>query len=74
LGRSRILLADYLRWQTIDVRITKRINQLIADIKATPFAGLGKPEPLRHKWTATGRAELPASIDWSTASPATRRC
>jgi toxin YoeB len=44
-------LADYLRWQTIDVRITKRINQLIADIKATPFAGLGKPEPLRHQWT-----------------------
>jgi toxin YoeB len=32
-------------------RFSKRIEQLIADIKATPFAGIGKPEPLRHQWT-----------------------
>jgi toxin YoeB len=44
-------LADYHHWQTVDVRIAKRIEQLIADIKATPFAGIGKPEPLRHQWT-----------------------
>lgn len=29
--------------------ILKKIAQLIDDIKANPFDGLGKPEPLKHK-------------------------
>lgn len=39
---------DYLYWQTQDKKILKRINALIADIKRSPFEGIGKPEPLKH--------------------------
>ncbi len=39
---------DYVGWQT-DKAILKRINLLIKDIQRTPFEGIGKPEPLRHK-------------------------
>ena len=39
---------DYLYWQQQDKRMVKRINELIAAAKRDPFAGIGKPEPLRH--------------------------
>ena len=39
---------DYVSWQT-DKVILKRINLLIKDIQRSPFEGIGKPEPLRHK-------------------------
>lgn len=39
---------DYVSWQT-DKAILKKINLLIKDIQRTPFEGIGKPEPLRHK-------------------------
>lgn len=39
---------DYLYWQETDKRIVKRINELIKEIRRTPFEGKGKPEPLRH--------------------------
>lgn len=39
---------DYLYWQTQDRKTLKRINLLIADVLRDPFAGIGKPEPLRH--------------------------
>ena len=39
---------DYLHWQRADRKILKRINGLIQEITRTPFAGTGKPEPLRH--------------------------
>ena len=39
---------DYLYWQTQDKKILKRINALIADIKRSPFEGIGKPEPLKR--------------------------
>ncbi len=39
---------DYLYWQTQDRKTLKRINQLIADVQRDPFAGIGKPEPLKH--------------------------
>ncbi|MCF6217092.1 MAG: Txe/YoeB family addiction module toxin [Emcibacter sp.] len=42
---------DYLYWQENDKKTVKRINNLIKDIKRTPYAGLGKPEPLKHNWT-----------------------
>ena len=38
---------DYLFWQTQDKKLLKRINELIKDTEREPFAGLGKPEPLR---------------------------
>jgi toxin YoeB len=40
---------DYLYWQAADRAVLKRINQLIKDVEREPFAGIGKPEPLRHQ-------------------------
>lgn len=39
---------DYVYWQTQDRTTLKRINHLIADALRDPFAGTGKPEPLKH--------------------------
>ena len=39
---------SYLYWQKTDKAIVKRINALIKDIQRSPFAGIGKPEPLKH--------------------------
>jgi toxin YoeB len=40
---------DYLHGQATARTILKRINQLIKDIERGPFAGIGKPEPLKHQ-------------------------
>lgn len=42
---------DYLYWQEVDKKKLKRINELIKDIKRSPFEGIGDPEPLKHNWT-----------------------
>lgn len=42
---------DYLFWQKTDKKNLKRINELLKDISRNPFTGLGKPEPLKHKYT-----------------------
>ena len=39
---------DYCFWQTQDKQMLRRINQLIQEIQREPFAGIGKPEPLKH--------------------------
>ncbi|MDV7213105.1 Txe/YoeB family addiction module toxin [Azotobacter beijerinckii] len=39
---------DYLWFQQNDKAGLKRINLLIRDAQRDPFAGLGKPEPLKH--------------------------
>jgi toxin YoeB len=39
---------DYLYWQRTDRKILQRINTLIREIQRAPFAGIGKPEPLKH--------------------------
>jgi toxin YoeB len=39
---------DYLYWQRGDAAILSRINLLIKEIRRNPYAGIGKPEPLRH--------------------------
>lgn len=39
---------DYLYWQQTDRVVLKRINLLIREIQRDPFAGIGKPEPLKH--------------------------
>ena len=41
---------DYLYWQKNDKKLVKRINSLIKDISRSPFSGIGKPEPLKHKY------------------------
>jgi len=39
---------DYLHWQAHDATLFACINQLIGAIQRDPFAGIGKPEALRH--------------------------
>ncbi len=39
---------DYCCWQRTDKAVLRRINELIKDIRRSPFSGIGKPEPLRH--------------------------
>lgn len=39
---------DYVHWQKQDRKMVERINKLIQEVRREPFAGLGKPEPLRH--------------------------
>ena len=42
---------DYLYWQKTDKKKLKRINDLLKDISRNPFEDLGKPEPLKHKYS-----------------------
>jgi len=39
---------DYLNWQKQDKRMVERINKLIRETRREPFAGVGKPEALKH--------------------------
>lgn len=39
---------DYLYWQQNDRKVIRKINELIKGIQRDPFAGTGKPEPLKH--------------------------
>ena len=39
---------DYLHWQETDKKVIQRIHALIKDAQRSPFAGIGKPDPLRH--------------------------
>jgi toxin YoeB len=39
---------DYLSWQREDRKTLRRVNALITDVLRDPFAGIGKPEPLKH--------------------------
>ena len=45
---SSIAREHYLYWQAMDKKIVKRINILVKDIQRSPYAGTGKPEPLKH--------------------------
>jgi toxin YoeB len=38
---------DYLWFQERDRKLLRRINLLIRDVVRSPFAGIGKPEPLK---------------------------
>jgi toxin YoeB len=41
-------LASYRDWQAQDPKVAQKIERLIADIKRSPFSGIGKPEPLKQ--------------------------
>ena len=41
-------LEDYLYWQKQDRRMVECINKLIRETAREPFAGIGKPEALKH--------------------------
>jgi toxin YoeB len=42
---------DYLYWQQTDKVMLRRINALIRDIQRDPFSDIGKPEPLKFKFS-----------------------
>ncbi len=39
---------DYTSWTKTNRKTLVRINKLIEDIRRDPFAGIGKPEPLKY--------------------------
>ncbi len=39
---------DFDYWERTDSRIHERIRALLRDAREHPFAGIGKPEPLKH--------------------------
>lgn len=39
---------DFQYWMETDNSVVKKINDLLKEIKKTPFRGTGKPEPLKH--------------------------
>jgi toxin YoeB len=39
---------DYLHWRSTDANTLRRINELVDECRRHPFAGTGKPEPLRE--------------------------
>jgi len=39
---------DYTYWQRTDRATLRRVNRLLEDALRDPFAGIGKPECLRH--------------------------
>ena len=40
---------DFIEWSKTDRKIFEKISSLIEETSRTPFLGIGKPEPLRHK-------------------------
>jgi toxin YoeB len=43
--------ADFNEWQEKDLKIFQKIAELIEEIRRNPFAGKGKPEPLKHHFS-----------------------
>jgi len=41
---------DFVTWADENRKIHAKIVALINDIQRNPFAGIGKPEPLRHEF------------------------
>jgi toxin YoeB len=39
---------DFIEWSQTDKKVFARIDELIKSIRRAPFAGIGKPEPLKH--------------------------
>ncbi|ARN78316.1 toxin YoeB [Nonlabens spongiae] len=48
---SELAWEDYLYWLKTDKKRLKKINDLIRAIKRESFTGIGKPEPLKHKYS-----------------------
>lgn len=41
---------EYVKWQSEDKKVVKKINELIKDIEKNGNEGIGKPEPLKHEF------------------------
>jgi toxin YoeB len=46
----------YTSWHKTDRKMLARVNKLIEDVRRDPFAGIGKPEPLKY--------HLPGAWSW----------
>lgn len=42
---------DRLYWQKHNPKILKKIDQLLKNCQENPYAGLGKPKPLKHEFS-----------------------
>jgi toxin YoeB len=43
---------DLIVWKKSgNIKVLKRIRELLASINETPFEGVGKPEPLKYQMT-----------------------
>lgn len=51
---------DYCYWQSQDNKTLKRINTLIKEIQRDPFAGIGKPEPLKYDFQGSWSRRIDA--------------
>ena len=40
---------DIAFWAKTDIRMLKKIVQLLESIQQSPYEGIGKPEPLKHQ-------------------------
>ena len=45
---TKIAADDLKFWQKNDAKVVKRIKELLDYIQLDPFAGIGKPEPLKY--------------------------
>ncbi len=45
---DRNFLEDLAHWVSTDRKVALKVLELVEAIRRDPFAGLGKPEPLRH--------------------------
>jgi len=43
--------SDFNDWQVNNPKYFKKITELIEEARREPFAGKGKPEPLKHEYT-----------------------
>lgn len=57
-------MANYQYWVETDRTLLARVNEMIKDIRRSPFAGIGKPEPLKG-----GLGGLHGSTGWLTGWP-----
>jgi hypothetical protein len=59
----------YLYWQQQDRKTLKRLNTLIVEAAREPFAGIGKPEPLRGNLSGYCHVVSTIPIGWSIVQP-----
>jgi len=45
---DQVFLDELRQWVATDRKVTLRVLDIIDAVRRDPFAGIGKPEPLRH--------------------------
>ncbi|MFN3529651.1 MAG: Txe/YoeB family addiction module toxin [Bacteroidia bacterium] len=69
---------DFEYWMQTDPAMARKVLELLRSIRQTPFAGLGKPEPLRYQlqgcWSRRLNAEHRLVYTLSGAKGADQKC